>query len=189
MTKPNIAIFASGTGTNFAAIADAIDERRLSAQITLLICDRKDAAVIQKAEERQIPVLVFNAKDYDSKNSYEQMLLAELEKYNVDWLILAGYMRLIGQTLLTAYDKKIVNIHPSLLPKFPGKDAIKQAFDAKEKTYGITIHYVDEGMDTGEIIAQASFTPKGLQTLTGIENMMHQLEHELYPQTLAELFK
>lgn len=152
MTK--IAVFASGSGSNFQAIIDSIKSGDLQAEVQLLVCDKHQAKVIERANKEGIPTFIFSAKSYSSKIAYEEAILAELKKYEVQWIILAGYMRLIGETLLHAYQNRIVNVHPSLLPAFPGLNAIGQAFQAKVKVTGITIHFVDEGMDTGPIIAQ-----------------------------------
>jgi phosphoribosylglycinamide formyltransferase, formyltetrahydrofolate-dependent len=187
MNNPKIAIFASGTGTNFTAIHAAIMERTLHASIEVLICDQANAPVIAKAEQRGIPTFIFSAKDYKTKAEYEQKILEILELHQIEWLILAGYMRLLGDTLLTAYPQKIINIHPSLLPKYKGKDAILQAYNAQETQYGVTVHYVDAGMDTGAIIAQAVLPVKSNTTLTEIEMKIHQIEHQLFSQVLEEV--
>jgi phosphoribosylglycinamide formyltransferase, formyltetrahydrofolate-dependent len=184
-----IAIFASGMGTNFTAIADSIKEGSLNAQIAVLVCDKPKATVIRKAEKLRIPTFVFSAKDYNSKAEYETEIAQLLKEKKVEWLVLAGYMRLIGETLLATYENKIVNIHPALLPKFPGKDAIRQSFEAKEKIVGATIHYVDSGMDTGKIISQASIKLTGRESLETVAAKIHAIEHILFPQTLSELLE
>jgi len=184
-----IAIFASGAGTNFTAIADSIKDGNLNAQIAILVCDKPNATVIRKAEKLRIPTFIFSAKDYNSKAEYETEIAQLLKEKKVEWLVLAGYMRLIGETLLATYENKIVNIHPALLPKFPGKDAIKQSFAAKEKIVGATIHYVDSGMDTGKIISQASIKLTGRESLETVAAKIHAIEHILFPQTLSELLE
>lgn len=184
-----IAIFASGTGSNFEALLTAIDEGRLQAKATLLVCDKTGAPVIEKAKARAIPTFVFTPKAYGSKAQYEEAILNALKDHHVDWVILAGYMRLIGPVLLAAYEGRIINIHPSLLPKYKGKDAIERAFSAGEKEIGVSIHYVDAGMDTGEVITQEAIPLTGKETLPEVKAKIHQVEHRLYPKTLECLFK
>lgn len=185
----NLAVFASGTGSNFDALQKAIEDGSLSAQIVLLVCDRPNAAVIQKAIRKEIPVLVIDPHHYSSKMDYEFKILESCKKHQVSWLILAGYMRLLGETLLGAYPDHIMNIHPSLLPAFKGKDAIGQAIAYGVKIMGVTIHYVDHTMDGGTIISQESFKVDSDWTREEIETRVHQIEHQLYPKTLQQLLE
>ena len=184
----NIAIFASGTGSNFDALVASIEKGELPATVKPLVCDKKSAKVIGKAEAKGIPVLVFAGKDFESREAYETMIVTTLQAHDVEWVVLAGYMRLLGETLLNAYPNKIINIHPSLLPAYKGKDAVEQALDAGEKHVGVSIHYVDAGMDTGELIAQETIHLTGREQLEEVMQMVHHVEHHLYPKTLAKLF-
>lgn len=184
----NIAIFASGSGTNFQAIVDAVKADKLSAVIKLLVCDRQEAYSIERAIKENIPSFVFTANEYASKEEYETEILQKLRELEVDYVVLAGYMRLIGPTLLKNYEGRIINIHPSLLPAFPGKDAIGQALKANVKESGVSIHFVDEGMDTGPIIAQQSVSLSENETIESLQSKIHEIEHKLYPQVLQRLF-
>jgi phosphoribosylglycinamide formyltransferase 1 len=184
-----IAVFASGSGTNFQAIIDAIKDGTLEAHIGLLVCDHKGAGCMKRAEKEGIPSFAFSAKDYEDKASYEQDILRKLQEQNIEFIVLAGYMRLIGHTLLSAFQGRIVNIHPSLLPAFPGKDAIGQALAAKVPTTGVTIHFVDEGMDTGPTIEQKAVTVDESDTKENLEEKIHAVEHQLYPVVLQRLFQ
>jgi phosphoribosylglycinamide formyltransferase 1 len=184
-----IAIFASGSGSNFQAIVDAVKKERLHAEVGLLVCDKPNAYVIQRALESGIATFVFNPKEYESKREFELAILAELHKREIDFIVLAGYMRLIGETLLQSYGGRITNIHPSLLPSFPGKDAIWQALHAGVKVTGVTIHYVDEGMDTGPIIAQTAVEVVEYETLQSLQKKIHAVEHDLYIHTLQQIFQ
>ena len=184
-----IAVFASGSGTNFQAIIDAINAGALEAQIEILICDRKGAKCISRAETAGIPTFAFSAKDYVDKTGYEQDILLKLKEHDVEFIVLAGYMRLIGQTLLSAFQGKMVNIHPSLLPSFQGKDAIGQALEANAATTGVTVHFVDEGMDTGPIIEQQAVTIVDGETKESLELKIHEIEHKLYPAVLQKIFQ
>ena len=183
----NLAVFASGSGTNFQRMLEAKKSGELNVNITLLVCDNKEAHAIKRAHKAGIPVFAFCPKDYPNKQAFEEEILKELAKRNVEWIALAGYMRLIGKTLLSAFPRKIINIHPSLLPAFPGLDAIGQAYHAGVKVAGITIHYVDEGMDTGAIIAQGALHLGVDETLETLEEKIHALEHKLYPKTLEQI--
>lgn len=183
----SIAIFASGSGSNFQAIIDAIQEGKLDAQVNLLVCDQPNAFVIERAKNAGIPSFVFQAKQYKSKEAYETEIIQELNKRDVEFVVLAGYMRLIGSVLLKEYQGRIVNIHPSLLPAFPGKDAIGQAIRAGVKESGVTVHFVDEGMDTGPIIAQESVSIDANDTSESLQPKIHAIEHNLYPAVLQTL--
>ncbi|MED1202659.1 phosphoribosylglycinamide formyltransferase [Heyndrickxia acidicola] len=184
-----IAIFASGSGSNFQAIQDEIKKGRLDASVELLVCDRKEAFVIERALQAQVPVFSFNPKEYGSKEEFETEIAEELRKRDVELLVLAGYMRLIGPTLLRAYPGRIVNIHPSLLPSFPGKDAISQAISAGVKVTGVTVHFVDEGMDTGPIIAQEAVSIFQGEGAEDVAAKIHAVEHRLYPEVLGRFTK
>jgi phosphoribosylglycinamide formyltransferase-1 len=183
-----IAVFASGSGTNFQAIIDASKQGELQADIVLFVCDRPGAHSIERAQNEQVPQFVFSAKDYKGKAEYEGVLLQKLKESGAEYIILAGYMRLIGPTLLKEYEGRIINIHPSLLPAFPGKDAIGQALSADVKVSGVTVHFVDEGMDTGPIIAQQSVDIDEDETRESLQNKIHEVEHKLYPEVLQKLF-
>ena len=138
-----LAVFASGNGTNFEAIARACRQGVLAAEVVLLVCDRPGARVIGRAEEFGIPTFVFAPKAYGSKEEYERQIVQRLEEAGAELVCLAGYMRILGATMLGACGGRIVNIHPSLLPAFRGKDAIGQAFDYGVKVFGVPIHWVD----------------------------------------------
>ena len=183
-----IAVFASGSGSNFQAIAESIERGELNAKIELVLTDKPGAFVVTRAKNFHIPVLEITPKTFENKADYEAKIIEELQARNIEWIILAGYMRLIGTTLLDAYENHIINIHPSLLPSFPGKDAICQAIDHGVKVTGVTVHYVDAGMDTGKIIAQGAVDiVDGDREAT--EQRVHKLEHALYTTTLKQLFE
>jgi len=182
-----IAVFASGSGSNFQAIADAVVSGKLQAEIKLLVCDRPGAQAIKRAQKMGIDQFVFSAKSYSSKEEFEREILTELKERGIEYLILAGYMRLIGQTLLSEYPERIINIHPSLLPAYPGKDAIGQALETGASRSGVTIHFVDAGMDTGPIIAQQTIEIGYNETRESLQEKIHRLEHQLYPVTLQKL--
>ncbi|HBG02591.1 MAG TPA: phosphoribosylglycinamide formyltransferase, partial [Firmicutes bacterium] len=179
---------ASGWGSNLQAIMDSIDQGRLSATIELVVCDRAEAYALRRAQEAGILTLVFNPRAYPSKAGYEEMLASRLGELQVEYLVLAGYMRMIGRALLQKYPNRIINLHPSLLPLFPGKDAIGQALAAGVSETGVTIHYVDAGMDTGPIIAQERIRVAAGEERANLEQRIHEVEHRLYPQILQQIF-
>lgn len=181
-----IAVFASGTGTNFEAIAQACADGRLDARVVLMVCDKPGAAVIERAERFGVPSFVFNPKEYQSKAAYEEQIKACLEPLAVDLICLAGYMRIVGETLLDAFEGKIINIHPSLLPAFRGAQAVEQAVAYGVKVFGISIHWVNRELDGGRIIAQKAFEYDGNDP-EEVHRLGQVIEHKLYVDTISKL--
>ena len=184
----NIAVFASGNGSNLGALIRAVESGELHAQIKLVVSDNPEAYCLERARKARLSCFMFYPHMYPSKAVYEELILRQLRELNVEYIVLAGYMRLIGPTLLSAFPERIINIHPSLLPAFPGKDAIGQALAAGVPRTGVTIHYVDEGMDTGPIIAQWPVAIDPGETRESLAEKIHAVEHELYPRVLQEIF-
>lgn len=182
----NIAIFASGSGSNFEAIVKAWEQGKLAGKPAVCVCDKPGAYVIERAHRLGIPIIVASPRDFASKADYEAHIARELEGFEVELICLAGYMRLIGPTLLNAFEGRIINIHPSLLPAFKGAHAIRDAFDYGVKVFGVTIHFVDETLDGGRIISQEAFPYEG-KDLDELEGMIHAVEHRLYPETINKL--
>lgn len=180
-----IAVFASGQGSNFQALVDAAASGKLDASIELLVSDRPQAPVVEKATAAGIECHVFKPKEYASREAYEQEIVAKLEEHQIDLVVLAGYMRLLTSVVVDRYAGRLINIHPSLLPAFPGKDAIGQALDYGVKMTGITVHFVDGGMDTGAIIAQRAITVSPEDTTETLAASIHELERELYPEVVS----
>lgn len=178
-----VAVFASGNGSNFEAL---VKEKYNKIDICLLICDKKNAYVIERAKKYNIKTLVFTLKSYESKEAYEIDILNKLKEEKIDFILLAGYMKIIGHVLLDNYKDKIINIHPSLLPSFKGSNAIKDAYDYGVKVTGVTIHYVNNELDGGKIINQDVVYVKDL-SLEDLENEIHKLEHKLYVKTVKDL--
>lgn len=184
-TKLPVAIFASGNGTNFDAIAEA----ELPIDIRLLVCDHHDAYVVQRAKIKGIDVLIEELHKGEKRSIREGRILEALKEQGVKVIILAGYMRIVGDTLLNAFPNKIINIHPALLPSFPGKQGILDAYNAGVNKTGVTIHFVDSGIDSGQIIAQEEVFRKEGDSLADLENRIHDVEHQLYPRTILQLIK
>lgn len=182
----HLAVFASGTGTNFVAIAKACAEGRIPADVAIMVCDKPGAAVIDRAREMGVETFVFDPHAYASKADFEKEIVALLDAKQVDLVCLAGYMRIVGETLLSAYEGKIVNIHPSLLPAFRGAHAVEQAVAYGVKVYGITIHWVNDQLDGGRIIAQRAFPYEGSDP-EEVHRLGQKIEHELYVETINKL--
>lgn len=185
--KVRLAVFASGTGTNFQALYDAILQRQLEAEIVRLIVDKSSAGALNLAKLFGVPATFIKYSTYDSKPAAEQAILDQLADDQVDGILLAGYMRILTPKLIDAYAGKIINLHPAMLPAFPGRHSILDAFEAGVDTTGVTVHYVDNGIDTGQIIAQQAVPRYPEDTLLDLETRIHQVEHVLYPYTLEQL--
>ena len=184
--KHKIAVFASGYGSNFEVIARAAEAGEIPADVVLLVCDKAEARACQIAEQMNIPMFVFSAKEYASKAEYESAIVERCKQAEVELICLAGYMRIVGETLLNAYNWQIINLHPALLPSFKGAKAIEQAFEYGVKIFGATIHYVDESLDGGKIIAQRAVEYDG-NSLEEITAMVHNVEHQLYIETIKKI--
>ncbi|MED5016816.1 phosphoribosylglycinamide formyltransferase [Paenibacillus chibensis] len=186
MSAYRIAVFASGEGSNFQALAEAATAGTLGgAEIALLVCDKPAAPVVHRAERLGIPAFIFKPKDYESREAYEREIVRRLEELQVDLIVLAGYMRLLTPVIVQQYAGRLINIHPSLLPAFPGKDAIGQALAYGVKLSGVTVHFVDEGMDTGPIIAQRALEVISGANAESFANAVHEVERELYPEVVS----
>ena len=186
--KKKLAVFASGTGSNFEAIARACAEGVLDAEVAVMVCDKPGAAVIGKAERFGVETFVFFPKDYPGKAAYEEEIVRVLDARSVDLVCLAGYMRIVGDTLLKAYEGRIINIHPSLLPSFKGAHAVEDAVAYGVKVYGITIHWVNAELDGGKIIAQRAFDYDGNDPAE-VHRLGQKIEHALYVETIAKLIR
>lgn len=183
-----IAVFASGSGSNFAALVEAVQNDVIkNAEITLLITDKENVYALERAKNYGIKAKTFVPKNFKSKEDYEQEILQVLEEENIAFVVLAGYMRLIGKTLLNSYEGRMINIHPSLLPAFKGKDAIQMALDYGVKYTGVSIHWVDSGMDSGKIIAQEVVRIEEDETYETLAKKIHAIEHKLYPKVVASI--
>lgn len=185
MTNYRIAVFASGTGSNFQSLVDAARNGDLGASVELLVCDKPAARVVQRAQDAGVDCHLFTPKAYDSREAYEAEIIEVLESKQIDLVVLAGYMRLLTSVMVERYAGRLINIHPSLLPAFAGKDAIGQALDYGVKVTGVTVHFVDGGMDTGPIIAQHPVPVQPGDTAETISKAIHAAEQQLYPEVVS----
>jgi len=184
-----LAVFASGHGSNLQRFIEETRAPGDEARLALVVSDQPGCRAVALARQAGIPVFAFDPSAYPDKAAFERGILRELRAHDVRWIALAGYMRLIGPTLLEPFRERILNVHPSLLPDFPGKDAIGQALDAGARMTGVTIHYVDEGMDTGTPIAQARIAIADDDTLESLSERIHTVEHRLYPAVALNLIR
>ena len=184
-----LGILLSGRGSNFKSIYDAIQNKKLQAQIACVISNKADAQGLKNAQELKLPAFYLDTKNAASKANYEEQIVKLLKQHNCDLIILAGYMRLVGKTLLDAFPNRILNIHPSLLPAFKGLNAQKQALDYGVKLTGCSVHIVNEEMDGGKILAQCSVVVLENDTEDSLSNRILDKEHQLYPQTIQTFLK
>lgn len=180
----NIAIFASGRGTNFSAIARAVKRDKILANISLLVCDNPKAAVIGKAKRAGIQVFLIKRGDFASKRDFEERIIKRLEEAKIDLIVLAGFMCMLSHEFIQRFKFRILNIHPALLPSFKGTHGIEDAFNYGVKISGVTVHFVDEEMDHGPIILQAAVKINEDDTLESLEAKIHKIEHKLYPEAV-----
>jgi len=191
MPPLKIAVLGSGKGSNFRAILSAIMAGHLRVRPVLAASDVADAGILTLAENLGIPTTVIHEEKFRSRLSAEteSALVAQLRASGAELIILAGYMRLVKAPLLEAFPRRIINIHPSLLPAFPGLEAWKQALAAGVNTTGCTVHFVDSGMDTGEIIGQSEVPVLPGDTPETLHARIQEAEHQLYPEVLARFAK
>ncbi len=183
----NIGILISGRGSNMVALVDAVQSGEIpSSEVTVVISDKADAAGLDKARERGVDTVVIDRKGRP-REEHDAEIISELQSRGVELVCLAGYMRLLSPAFVQAFPKRIVNIHPSLLPAFPGLDAQKQAFDAGVKLTGCTVHFVDELLDHGEVILQKEVEIRDDDTVDTLSARILEQEHSLYVQAIASL--
>ncbi|MGO4541929.1 phosphoribosylglycinamide formyltransferase [Paenibacillus sp. 2TAB19] len=184
MASLRIAVFASGQGSNFQAIVDAVQEGKLDVTIELLVCDKPAAPVVERAQKAGVDTFLFTPKEYPSREAYETEIIAELQRRGVELIVLAGYMRIITSVLVEPFYGRMINIHPALLPAFPGVNGIGQALEYGVKLTGVTVHYVDGGMDSGPIIAQTAVEVLDGDTEASLAPRIHAAEQALLPSVI-----
>jgi phosphoribosylglycinamide formyltransferase-1 len=180
----NLAVFASGRGSNFSAIVKAIKQRKIKAKLQILVCDQPQAPVIKRAQASGVQVVLVRRQDFSSRLDFEAAVTQRLKYYEIDLIILAGFMRLLSPDFVKRYRNRVINIHPSLLPAFKGASAIKDALNAGVDFTGVTVHFIDEEVDHGPVILQQKIKISPKDTLASLEKRIHILEHKLYPQAI-----
>jgi len=180
----NFAVLASGRGGNLQAIHKAVKSGQIKAQLTLVISNKKEAYALEYARQEGIPAFHINPKDFPDREAMDRAIVTRLREFNVDFVVLAGYMRLVSGYFISQYPDKILNIHPSLLPAFKGMHAIKDAFEYGAKVAGPTVHFVVEEMDEGAVILQEAVPVEPEDTFDTLKEKIHQAEHRIYPKAI-----
>ena len=189
-TEPNnqtrIAVFISGNGSNLQAL---IDHQAQNADcpydIALVFSNKENAYGLQRAHKAGIPTQYFSHRDFDSRQGFEKQVVDLLQDQQIELVVLAGFMRVLSPFFVSQYDQRIINIHPSLLPNFPGLNAMEQALTAQVSVTGCTVHLVDNGVDTGPILDQKEVSVAADETIESLQAKIHAAEHQLYPSALA----
>ena len=179
-----LAVLVSGRGSNLQAIMDSIDREELDAHLSIVISNTKDAMALKRAEKHEIKTIFIDPSNYSSSKEYDKALVLKLKEFSIDLICLAGYMRILGEEIIQTFEKKIINIHPSLLPAFPGLNAQKQAINHGVKFSGCTVHFVDFGVDTGPIILQTVVPVYDNDDEKSLSKRILEQEHYLYPKAI-----
>ena len=182
-----IGVLISGSGTNLQAIIDRIADGLLNAEVALVVSSRPGVRGIERAREAGLPVLVMEKSEYAEPEAADAKIASALKEAGCEYVIMAGYMRMVRKPLLEAYPGRIVNLHPALLPSFKGAHAIQDAFDYGVKVTGVTVHFADDKYDCGPIIAQRALPVEEGWDVDELEAHIHEIEHELYPEVVGLL--
>ncbi len=183
-----IAVLASGFGSNLQAIIDAIVKGLIDGRVGLVISDNNEAYALERARKNHIEAIYVDPGQCPGRENYDRKIVALLKEWDIDLVILAGFMRLLSPYFVGEFQNRIMNIHPSLLPAFPGLEGVKQAMDYGVKVSGCTVHFVDEGLDTGPVILQEAVPIYDDDTIETLHQRIHEVEHRLYPRAI-QLFK
>ena len=179
-----LGVLLSGSGTNLQAIIDAIDAGKLDATIELVVSSRPDAYGLKRAEAAGLQTLTLSKETYEDSFVADMVIATELKRYNVDYVVMAGYMRKVGVPILNTFPNRVLNLHPALLPSFRGAHAIQGAYEYGVKVTGVTVHLANADYDRGPIIAQRPVVVEEGWTVDQLEEAIHQVEHQLYPEVL-----
>lgn len=182
-----IVVMASGSGTNLQAIIDSVENKELPLEIAAVISDKRKAFALERARKHKIKDIYVNKKEFASREEFDAHVGDIIEDLKTDYIVLAGYMRILSEPFVKKFSNKIINIHPALLPKYPGIHSIERAFQAGDKVTGVTVHFVDEGVDTGPIIKQIEVPINEGDTLEKLEERVHKAEHKIYVEVLRLL--
>lgn len=183
----NIGVLLSGSGTNLQAIIDRIEEGSLNCRIVKVVSSRPDAYGLKRAEAAGIPAVALNRDVYADPIAADELIVREMRDAGAEYIVMAGYMRMVRDPLLEAYPDRILNLHPALLPSFKGAHAIQDAFEAGVKVTGVTVHFANAEYDKGPIVAQRAVEVREDDTLETLEERIHATEHVLYPEVLGLL--
>lgn len=187
MATLELGVLVSGNGSNLQAILDAVRDQRLDARVRLVVSNRPQAYALERARAAGVPVAVCSHRGMPSREAYDEKLISLLREAGVEYVVLAGFMRILSPVFVRAFSGRVLNIHPALLPSFPGVNALGQALAHGVKVTGVTVHWVDEGVDTGPIIAQQALPILPSDDEASLAARVHAVEHELYLQVLRDL--
>jgi phosphoribosylglycinamide formyltransferase 1 len=182
---PKIAVLCSGNGSNLKAIINAIKSGKLYAEIAVVISDKKDAFALTRAKKAKIPTRVIEPGNFKNRESFDRELVSGLKAYKVQLVCLAGFMRILSKVMVQKFDGRILNIHPALLPSFPGAHAVHDAYLSGVKVTGVTVHIVDEKVDHGPILLQEALEIRKKESLEELLSRIHRIEHRLYPKAIS----
>jgi phosphoribosylglycinamide formyltransferase-1 len=180
----NIGVLASGRGTNLQAIIEAIKEGKVEGRISIVISDNRNAFALKRAKQNNIEIEYINFKSFKNREDYDKKIMECLKEKDIDLVVLAGYMRILSPYFIKMYKNRIMNIHPALLPSFPGLHAQRQAVEYGVKISGCTVHFVDEGVDSGPIILQKAVEVKDNDTEESLAERILKEEHQIYPRAI-----
>jgi phosphoribosylglycinamide formyltransferase-1 len=184
----SFAVFISGNGSNLQAIIDATLNGAIEGKICCVLSNNKEAYGLVRAKKVNIPTIVIEQDSFKEREDFDDALVKSLEKYKPDLIVLAGFMRILTPNFIKPYRGKLINIHPSLLPKYPGLNTHQKVLDNNDPEHGVTVHFVDENLDSGPICAQSSMKVKS-KDLEELEKSIHELEHKLYPKVIQDFGK
>jgi phosphoribosylglycinamide formyltransferase-1 len=183
----DLGVLVSGNGTNLQAILDAVGRGALDARVRLVISNQPDAFALERARKAGVPAVSISHKAYATREAFDEAMLASLREHGVEWVVLAGFMRVLTPGFLRAWGGRVINIHPALLPSFPGVNAVRQAISHGVKVTGCTVHFVDDGVDSGKIIAQRAVPVLDGDDEASLGARVHAAEHELFVSVLADI--
>ena len=185
--KIKLGILASGNGSNFEYIIKSIKNKQLNAEITILIVNNPNCLAIKKAIKYKIPYVIINHRDCNSRLEHDLLVMKKLEELSVELVVMAGWMRIVGEEIINIFKNRLINIHPSILPSFKGVDAIQQAIDKRVTITGCTVHYVQKEVDSGSIIIQAAVPIKEQDTKDTLKKRIQKMEHIILPLAIAKV--
>jgi phosphoribosylglycinamide formyltransferase 1 len=179
----NVGVLASGTGTNLQALLDGVHGRE-GIEIVAVASDKPDARALERARAVGVATMVFRLRDYQDREARDRAIAGWLAELGVELVVLAGYMQLLSPSFLGAFPDRVINVHPALLPAFPGLEAVQQALDYGVKVFGVTVHFVDDGVDTGPVILQRAVELPDATDAQEVLGRLHPIEHELLPEAV-----
>ena len=182
MKKFKIAVFVSGNGSNLQALIDVSKNLNCPYEIKLVFSNNPDVYALKRASQNNIPTFTLDHKNFKTRKEFDSTLSNILKKIDFDLIVLAGFMRILGREFIKKYENKIINLHPSLLPKYPGLNTHEKVLENKDKFHGATVHMVDEGLDTGKIIGFSRFKVESYDNYDSLLAKTHEIEHKLLPQ-------